>query len=148
MKRVQKRDNFKNCLKLTANAVVASAGLLVLLASCATKPDIYKKIDGAVGAAAFDTAIAEIEAAQAIPEGKEKPEKPIYSEQNTVLLSLDKGILEHYAGKYDASYDDLIQAEQKIEDAYTKSLTADIASYVANDNVKDYAGEDYEDIYV
>jgi hypothetical protein len=118
------------------------------LASCATKPDVYKKVDGAVGAALFDKAIAEIEAAQAVPEGKEKPKNPIYTEKNTILLSLDKGMIEHYAEKYDASYNDLSQAEQGIEEAYTKSVTQDIMSYVANDNVKDYAGEDYEDVYV
>jgi hypothetical protein len=59
-----------------------------------------------------------------------------------------KGILEHYAGRYGESYDDLNEAERKIEEAYTKSLSQDISSYVTNDNVKDYAGEDYEDVYV
>ncbi|MDR1149991.1 MAG: hypothetical protein LBK66_15325 [Spirochaetaceae bacterium] len=122
--------------------------IILVFASCATRPDVYKKVDGAVSAASYEDALAEIEAAQTIPAGKKKPKKPIYPEKNTILLNLDKGMLEHYAGKYDASYQDLIQAEQNIEDAYTKSVTQDLGSYMANDNVKDYAGEDYEDVYV
>jgi hypothetical protein len=124
------------------------AALIVLaFASCATRPDVYKKVDVAVSAASYEDALAEIEAAQA-PDGEKAPKNPIYPEKNTILLRLDKGMLEHYADKYEASYQDLTQAEQSIEDAYTKSVTQDIASYVANDNVKDYAGEDYEDVYV
>jgi hypothetical protein len=135
----------KNILK-SAGAVPFC--LAILFASCATKPDVYKKIDGAVSAADFDRAIAEIEAAEAVPKGKKKPKNAVYGEKNTILLSLDKGMLEHYAGRYEASYNDLIEAERKIEDAYTKSVSQDITSYIANDNVKDYAGEDYEDVYV
>jgi hypothetical protein len=128
---------------------VAAAFLVTLAAaSCATKPDVYKKVDEAVGASAYEKALAEIEAAQAVPEGKKKPKNPIYTEKNVILLNLDKGMLEHYAGQYDASYQDLLLAEQNIEDAYTKSISQDVTSYVANDNAKDYAGEDYEDVYV
>jgi hypothetical protein len=145
MKPTTNLRHFKNVLR-PAGAVPLC--LAILFASCATKPDVYKKIDGAVGAADFDTAIAEIEAAEAVPKGKNKPKNAVYGEKNTILQSLDKGILEHYAGRYEASYNDLIEAERKIEDAYTKSVSQDIASYVENDNVKDYAGEDYEDVYV
>ncbi|MDR2658577.1 MAG: hypothetical protein LBC27_01115 [Spirochaetaceae bacterium] len=119
-----------------------------IISACATKPDVYKKIDSAVGTAEFDKAIAEIDAAQSVPEGKEKPKNPIYPEKNTILLNLDRGMLEHYAGRYGDSYNDLTLAEQNISAAYTKSISQDASSYVANDNVKDYAGEDYEDVYV
>jgi hypothetical protein len=115
---------------------------------CATKADVYKKLDSSVGQANFDAAIAEIDAAQAVPAGQKKPKSPIYAENSLILMSLDKGLLEHYGGKYAASYKDLLEAERRIEEAYTKSVSQDIASYVANDNTKDYAGEDYEDIYV
>ncbi|MDR3356148.1 MAG: hypothetical protein LBO04_03060 [Spirochaetaceae bacterium] len=145
MKQTQNVWYLKNVLRLTGAAPVCVA---LLLASCATKPNVYKNIDGEVDAAAFDKAIAEIEASEAVPEGKKAPKNPVYGEKNTILLSLDKGILEHYAGRYEASYKDLTDAERKIEEAYTKSLSQDISSYVANDNTKDYAGEDYEDVYV
>lgn len=115
-------------------------GVTFLLFACATKPDVYKEIDSAVEAASFEDALAAIEKGQAA-------KKPFYSEDNAVLLYLDKGNLEHYAGKYAESSTDLDEAERLIREAYTKSVTADIASYFVNDNTKEYAGEDYEDIY-
>jgi hypothetical protein len=61
---------------------------------------------------------------------------------------LDKGLLEHYVGNYRDSSQDLENAERLIQDTFTKSVTAGIASYIANDNTKEYPGEDYEDIYL
>ena len=63
------------------------------------------------------------------------------------MLHLDRGILEHYAGKYAESARDLEEAERLIQEAYTRSLGEDIAAYFGNDNARSYAGEDYEDIY-
>jgi hypothetical protein len=119
-------------------AVVLGASLLLF--ACASKPDVYLEIDDAVGRASFEEALAAIESGQAA-------KKPIYPEDNAVSLYLDKGNLEHYAGKSGESSTDLDEAERLIKEAYTKSVTADIASFFANDNTKEYAGEDYEDIY-
>ncbi|MDR0784273.1 MAG: hypothetical protein LBE74_00100 [Treponema sp.] len=57
-------------------------------------------------------------------------------------------MLNHYAEKYDESISLLQDGEQGIQDAYTKSVTQAAASYLINDNTLDYAGEDYEDIYI
>jgi hypothetical protein len=108
--------------------------------SCATSSDAYKKIDAAVGDESYDRALQEI------ADGQES-KKPIYPDKNLILYYLDRGIVEHYAGKYGESAAALEEAERLIEEAYTKSVSAEIGSYIANDNVKDYAGEDYEDIY-
>jgi hypothetical protein len=121
--------------------LLVTIGAVFLVFSCATKADVYKEIDGAVGDASFENAVAMIEKGQ---EGK----KPIYPEKNQILLYLDKGILEHYAGKYDASSADLEEGERLIEEAFTKSVSQEITSYIANDNTKEYPGEDYEDIYI
>jgi hypothetical protein len=128
--------------------VLSASGLSVALFSCATLPSAYKGVDAAVKTGAFDAAVGEIAAKQTPPKGKNKPKTLLYPEKNRVLLHLDRGMLEHYAGDYEASYADLSEAEREIEEAYTKSVTQSLASYVANDNAKDYAGEDYEDIYV
>jgi hypothetical protein len=64
------------------------------------------------------------------------------------MLHLDKGMLEHYAGLYEASSRDLQAGERLIGEAFTKSVTLEIASYLDNDNTKEYAGEDYEDVYL
>ena len=73
---------------------------------------------------------------------------PVYNERNAISLFLDKGLLEHYAGNYRSSSQDLQEAERLIEEAFTRSITAEVASYIINDNTKEYPGEDYEDIYI
>jgi hypothetical protein len=115
--------------------------VIFLFFSCASSKDLWEPVDSAVGKGDFQTGINDIEKAQ---EGG----KPLYKEGNQISLYLDKGMLEYYAGDFDASYQDLGECERLIEDAYTKSVTQGVASYFANDNTKDYAGEDYEDIYI
>lgn len=72
----------------------------------------------------------------------------LYPKKNNILLYLDRGQLNHYAQQYKSSARDLEQADKLIEDAFTKSIGAGVASYILNDNVKDYSGEDYENIYL
>ena len=115
--------------------------LAFLFLSCASTSASYKKIDNAVYQNDFEKGIAEIII------GQEK-KRPIYPENNAVSLFLDKGLLEHYAGNYSSSSRDLENAERLIQEAFTKSITEEIASYIANDNTKEYPGEDYEDIYL
>jgi uncharacterized protein len=115
--------------------------LVLLFISCATASGAYENIDNAVYENDFERGIAEIII------GQEK-KKPIYPEKNAVSLFLDKGLLEHYAGNYSSSSRDLENAERLIQEAFTKSIAAGITSYIANDNTKEYPGEDYEDIYL
>jgi hypothetical protein len=120
---------------------VLLCGMGLLFFSCATKPEVYRDMDTAVNRNDFEGAVGVIKAGQ---EGK----KPIYPKTNAVSLYLDKGLLEHYAESYGDSALDLIEAERLIQEAFTKSITAGMASYIVNDNVKEYPGEDYEDIYL
>jgi hypothetical protein len=120
-------------------SLLACLGFLFF--SCATKPEAYRDIDYAVDRNDFEEAI------EAIKKGQEKS-RPIYPEKNAISLFLDKGLLEHYAGNYANSSQDLQEAERLIEEAFTKSITADLASYILNDNTKEYPGEDFEDIYI
>lgn len=129
----------KTAQKVGKCALVIALALFAL--SCATKSDVYKDIDAAVGNNNFTAAIAAIEKGQ-------EQKKPIYPEKNAIMLYLDKGMLEHYAVNSENSSQDLQQAERLIEEAFTKSVSADIMSYIANDNTKEYPGEDFEDIYI
>jgi hypothetical protein len=115
--------------------------LVIFFLSCASSSGVYKNIDNAVYQNDFERGINEI------IKGQEK-KRPIYPGKNAVSLFLDKGILEHYAGNYRNSSLDLENAERLIQEAFTKSITAGVASYIANDNMKEYPGEDYEDIYL
>jgi len=121
--------------------VLLVAGVSVVLLSCATKSDVYSEIDAGVSKGAFEDALA------VINEKGQAAKKPIYPEKNLILYYLDKGIVEYYAGRYEESAADLEDAERLIQEAYTKSVSAEIGSYFVNDNTEDYPGEDYEDIY-
>ncbi|MDR2444314.1 MAG: hypothetical protein LBD44_00045 [Spirochaetaceae bacterium] len=115
--------------------------LVLTLVSCATNRRAYSGIDKAVEVSTFKKGVELIDEAQ-------KSNKPIYPKKNQILLYLDRGLLAHYADMYQESTKDLGQAERLIEEAFTKSLSADLASYILNDNTKEYAGEDYENIYL
>ena len=78
----------------------------------------------------------------------EKNKGKLYASKDTLLYHLDKGMLFHYAGQYSDSTELLQEAEREIEDAFTKSITQELSSYLVNDLTKEYSGEDYEDIYI
>ena len=130
---------------LLRTARVIGSGLLLclglLVVSCATKAEAFKDIDKAVHDWEFQKAADALRTAQ-------EQKKPLYSEKDSILLFLDKGMLEHYARNYAESAKDLQEAERLIAEAYTKSVTQEVGSYMVNDNTRDYPGEDYEDIYI
>jgi uncharacterized protein len=78
----------------------------------------------------------------------EKNKKTLYKTGDEILYYLDKGMLQHYARQYSESSKLLQEGELAIEEAYTKSITQEISTYLLNDNIRDYGGEDYEDIYI
>ncbi|MCF7918790.1 MAG: hypothetical protein K9N06_02620 [Candidatus Cloacimonetes bacterium] len=72
----------------------------------------------------------------------------VYKLKDRVMYFLDLGMLLHYQGEYERSNAMLEQAERAIEELYTKSISKAALSLLLNDNALDYAGEDYEDIYI
>ncbi|MDR1803599.1 MAG: hypothetical protein LBQ94_08335 [Treponema sp.] len=135
-----KNKHNKSAAKIGIPALVC--GIVLSLLSCAGDPEAYNDIDAAVVYSNdFEKGL------EAIRKGQEG-RYPVYPERNAISLFLDRGLLEHYAGHYRESSIDLQEAERLIEEAYTRSISESIASYIANDNTKTYPGEDYEDIYI
>ena len=116
--------------------------MFFVLHSCASSPDVYAKIDSIVNTGSFENAL--------IPLYDESGtlHRRLYTPKNLILLYLDRGMINHFAGRYRDSSDDLQTAELLIEQAFTKSISQEIGSYILNDNTKDYSGEDYEDLYI
>ncbi len=110
--------------------------LSILFVSCSSTSH-YKKADEAVLQGDFAKGVAELES-----------QKDAYSKKDEVLLYLDLGMLNHYAEDYNKSSGLLQSGERAIEAAFTKSITRGLGSYLVNDNTLEYAGEDYEDIYI
>ncbi|MDR3200447.1 MAG: hypothetical protein LBT68_03210 [Spirochaetales bacterium] len=127
--------------------------MAALFASCASS-NPYAKLDSAVIDDDFAAALTVID--ESLAEGGE----PIYTEDNSISLLLDKGVISHYAalkgqsieGKgpvdFRSSSENLAEAETKIEEAASGNTAQSILTFIANDNSKDYPGEAYEDIYL
>ncbi len=68
--------------------------------------------------------------------------------QGPIIVNYDLGMLARLNNNYQESNKLLSESERLISEAYTQSITANIASFIVNDNTKAYQGEEYEDIYL
>ncbi|MDR2842586.1 MAG: hypothetical protein LBV52_05240 [Spirochaetaceae bacterium] len=109
--------------------------------SCSINEKALRTIDNAVIKEKFQDGLKELDEAQ-------EKKQPLFTKKNIILLYLNRGQIAHYAGKWDESIKYLQAAEKSISDAFAKSISENVASYILNDNVKDYTGEDYEDVYL
>jgi len=112
-----------------------------LISSCAsvqTKVSHYDDIDREFINRNYERAVSEI---------VEAKKKGNYEEKDRVLYYLDLGIALHNAGQYSKSNDYLSDAEIAIEENFTKSISKLLTSMILNDNVLEYSGEDFEDIF-
>jgi hypothetical protein len=71
-----------------------------------------------------------------------------YREKDYILYCLDLGMLAHYAEKYAESSRLLQDGERAIENAYSRSITQTVGTFLVNDMTMEYSGEDYEDVYL
>jgi hypothetical protein len=113
------------------------AGLFFLFFSCASG-NPYRETDFLAQQGEYRASLALIE----------RDKKSLYRDRDAVLYYLDAGMLNHYTADYRRSTELLQEGERAIEAAYTKSVTMEISAYIINDTAQEYAGEDYEDIYI
>ena len=115
--------------------------LALLLSGCAmlrTDKSHYAGTDSMLAKADYPAAIARIESEK----------NKAYTGKDRAVFYLDIGMLYHWNGEYEKSNEYLEMAERTIEDNFARSLTRASSSLILNDNVLEYAGEDYEDIYL
>lgn len=74
--------------------------------------------------------------------------KDIYRNKDKVLFNLESGMIYHFSGKYDSSSVYLTNAEDLIDENYTKSISRGLGAFLTNDNKLVYDGEPYEDLYL
>lgn len=67
-----------------------------------------------------------------------------YGEKNALLYSLDRGMLLHFAGQYTESNQALETAKKTAQELFTKSVTAHLSTFLINDLMTPYYGEDFE----
>ncbi len=122
----------------------AAFGLLLCLflfvgcGSVATRKGFYQPITTDLRENNFDAAVKKIEKAKASHK---------YGKKDRFVYYLDAGLAYHYASRFDTSNIKLTQAEDAADELFTKSISKAAASVLLNDNVLEYAGEDYEILY-
>ncbi len=121
----------------SVRALPAIAALSLFLTGCAGTAALMQQVDAAIGKGDYRSAVAAI-----------RSNKDLYGSKNSVLYNLDVGLLYHYLGEPDSSNKFLLQAEREIEELYTKSVTGQVLSFVVNDNLLSYEGEDHEKVLV
>ncbi len=124
----------KLCLVYALAVVIAVAGC----GSVSTQRKFYGPITAELRAGKPDSSVALIEKAR---------EKNKYAEKDRLLYFIDAGMLNHYAGDYQASIEKLQLAEAAAEELFTKSISRAAVSLLLNDNFLEYSGEDYEILY-
>jgi hypothetical protein len=112
-------------------------GLVFLLTACGPALNRYTLIDESLRA-------GDIERADAILE-KAKPE---YDAKSQVLYRMDRGMILHLAGRYEASTAMLERAEQEIEQLYTQRVTTHAKALLINDTELPFEGAAYEQVMV
>jgi len=115
--------------------------LLALLVGCssvATQKAFYEPITAELRAHNYDAVVAGIEKARADHK---------YKDKDRFVYFLDAGLAYHYDSQYDSSNNRLTQAENAADELFTKSISRAAASLILNDNILEYAGEDYEVLY-
>lgn len=72
----------------------------------------------------------------------------VYKEEDRVMYWLNLGTLLHYAGQYDPSMQNFVQAEETIQELWTKSISSEASKFIVSESIQDYPGEDFEKILV
>jgi hypothetical protein len=106
--------------------------------SLQTQKQQFVEVDKKIEAYDFASAAVALEASK----------DQYYEKKDRVLFYLDAGMLYHYADNFRKSNELLTQAEESIDELYTTSISKAAASLLLNDNIMDYSGEAYEDVYL
>ncbi len=113
-------------------------GLSVLfLSSCASVSSVQPLVRQLSVSGRYDKALQVLE-----------DQKAVYGSRNRLLYNLDRGMVLHLSGQYQESIDAFEKAKQQHEALYTESLSKIGSSWLWNDNLLPYRGEDYERVMI
>ncbi|MDD5747180.1 MAG: hypothetical protein PHO30_07965, partial [Candidatus Omnitrophica bacterium] len=110
---------------------------VVLLASCASAPRIQPQVDAMVNTGQYGKALEVL-----------NDNTALYGKNNELLYLLDKGYVQHLNRDFPGSVSTFDAAKQKVDQLYTKSLSAIAATWAVNDYAAPYSGEDFERVFI
>ncbi len=109
--------------------------IVLLLASCASPAKLREeKIGKPLAAGDYSNAITTVE----------KDKKKLYNSEDAFLFEFDLGLLRHYNQEYEASIKHFANAEEIIDELYTRSVTNEAVALLTNDNVRPYRSYPFE----
>jgi len=114
-----------------------AVSVLIVLSGCGPPVEQYVQVDNLQSRQQFADADAVI-----------VKNKSGYGERNAVLYYFDRGMMLHMAGQYAESNRFLAQAEDRIDQLFTKSVSAESGAMLTNDNTLPYEGEDFEKVMI
>ncbi len=76
----------------------------------------------------------------------EASKKQTYNEKDRVMYWLNLGSLLHYAGEFERSNQQFIQAEKAIQELWTTSISAEASKVIVSETLSSYPGEDFEKV--
>ncbi len=104
--------------------------ICALLAGCATYGSKMEQTRVLFSQGKYDDALKKLEKTE--------------SGRSKLLYLLERGMILHYAGRYQESNSTFEEAEILAEDLYTKSVSRELGAFLTSDNILDYEGEKYE----
>lgn len=119
---------------IAAAVLLSFAGTGALLSGCATYASRTAEVRRALELGDLEKALGE--------SGKSLPRS------SRVLGLLEKGLLLHYAERWEESNRVFEEAEAEIEDLYTRSLTREAAALLTSDNLLPFHGERFERVFI
>lgn len=75
-------------------------------------------------------------------------DKEVTGEKDKLLLLLDKGLINHMAGRYEESNRLLLAAERLSEQIDATSVSEEAATLLTNETIRVYQGEDFEKVLI
>lgn len=112
-------------------ALAIPAGLVMLLAcACATYTAQSRWLRAQLDAGNYDSALQGLEA--------------LDTGSTRLLYQYERGLILHSQGRFADSNQALDQAEQLLEDLYTRSVSREVTSLLTSDNVVEYRGDRFE----
>lgn len=72
----------------------------------------------------------------------------VYKAKDRVLYALEKGTINYFMGDHEQSVESFANAEEYMDQFFSKSASTGLKAFLTNDNQLNYNGEVYEDVYL
>jgi uncharacterized protein len=115
--------------------VILILSFAIFLASCASPAKLrVENVSKTASIGDYEAAIENIE----------KDKSKFYNSEDSFLLEFDLGGLHHYNKNYKESIKHFANAEQILEDLYSRSVTNEATALLTNDNIRPYRSYPFE----